>query len=131
MEVWHRLYGKRRRGRKSDVNIGDIVRISKVKTIFEKGYLPSWTEEEFIVSDINKKYYPTSYKLSDSEGNEIEGSFYREEIQPILREDNSYLVERIVRRQRRNGNLQYLVKWLGYPSTANSWIDASDLYRID
>ena len=76
---------------------------------------------------INRKYYPTSYTLADSQGNVIEGSFYRQEIQPILRQDNVYVVESIVRRQRRNGEMWYLVKWLGYPSSANSWVAARDM----
>ena len=32
--------------------IGDIVRISKYKNIFAKGYVPNWSEEVFVI----KKY---------------------------------------------------------------------------
>jgi hypothetical protein len=127
MMIWSKLYGNRRRGEAGDIKVGDIVRISKVKSVFEKGYLPNWTEEEFKVIGINRKFYPTTYTLADSDGNVIDGSFYRQEIQPILRQDNVYVVEEIVRRQRRNGAMWYLVKWLGYPSSANSWVHRRDL----
>ena len=127
MEIWERLYGVRRSGKRGDINIGDLVRISKAKSIFEKGYLPNWSEEEFTVSWIDRKFYPTTYTLTDSAGNIIEGSFYRQEIEPILRQDNTYIVESIVRRRRRNGGMWYLVKWLGYPSSSNSWVARDDL----
>ena len=128
MTVWRRLYGNRRTGQtRGDIRVGDLVRISKVKSVFEKGYLPNWTEEEFKVVAINTKFYPSTYQLADSQGNTIEGSFYRQEIQPILRQDNVYVVESIVQRRRRNGVMWYLVKWLGYPSSANSWVPRSDL----
>ena len=32
--------------------VGDYVRISKYKNIFAKGYMPSWSEEVFIISEI-------------------------------------------------------------------------------
>ena len=34
---------------KMDLNVGDKVRISKVKSVFAKGYLPNWTEEIFTI----------------------------------------------------------------------------------
>ena len=56
MSVWLHLYGGKRNRKplSADIKIGDRVRISKVKSTFEKGYLPNWTEEEFFVHDINK-----------------------------------------------------------------------------
>ena len=33
----------------SKFRIGDIVRISKYKTIFAKGYVPNWCEEVFVI----------------------------------------------------------------------------------
>ena len=128
MMIWSKLYGNRKSGKAGDIKEGDVVRISKVKSVFEKGYLPNWTEEEFKVVTVNRKFHPTTFSLADSNGDVIEGSFYRQEIQPILRQDDVYVVERIVRRQRRrNGQMWYLVKWLDYPSSVNSWVHESDL----
>ena len=47
---------------KDDVQVGETVRISKVKSVFEKGHLPSWTEELFTVERINCKNKPIMYK---------------------------------------------------------------------
>ena len=34
--------------------IGDIVRISKYKNIFAKGYTPNWSEEIFVIKKVRK-----------------------------------------------------------------------------
>ena len=36
--------------------IGDHIRISKYKNIFDKGYAPNWSEEIFVVNKKNEKY---------------------------------------------------------------------------
>ena len=131
-EVWNRLYAERKSGTRSkDIKVGDRVKISKVKSVFAKGYLPNWTEEEFFVDSINTKYSPTTFKLRDYNGEVIEGSFYRYEIQPVIRHEETFLVEKIVRRQRRHGNqMWYLVKWRGYPSSMNSWVRREDVQQL-
>ena len=56
--VWERLYGKDLRNKKTKVDVkeADLVRISKVKGQFEKGYLPNWSREEFFVDKIHTKF---------------------------------------------------------------------------
>ena len=112
---------------KNDIKIGDKVRISKVKSVFAKGYLPNWTEEIFTVADIDDKATPRMYTLKDYQGDIIEGSFYRQEIELIIKDDDVFLVEKVLRRQRRQGEMWALVKWLGYPTSMNSWVRQSDL----
>ena len=34
--------------------IGDIIRISKYKNIFAKGYTPNWSEEMFVIKKVKK-----------------------------------------------------------------------------
>lgn len=131
-EVWNDLYAQRKSGTlPKDVKVGDRVKISKVKSVFEKGYLPNWTHEEFFVDSINTKFHPTTFKLRDYAGEVIEGSFYRHEIQPVIRDEEVFLVEKILRRQRRHGNqMWYLIKWLGYPSSMNSWVRKEDVEQL-
>ena len=113
-----------------DIHVGEQVRISKVKSVFEKGYLPNWTEEIFTVSRVMRKKKPIMYKLKDYHGDEIEGSFYRHEIQPITKTDDVYLVERVIRKQRRHGEMWCLVKWQGYPASMNSWVRERDVSAV-
>ena len=101
------------------------VRISKVKHPFEKGYMPKWTEEIFVIHAIDRKHEPPMYILRDSAHTIIDGQFYKDELQKVIKKDNIYRIERIVRERGVGKNKQYLVKWLGYPET--SWIRALDI----
>lgn len=106
---------------KSKFKIGDSVRISKYKHIFEKGYTPNWTTEVFKIKTVQHTV-PITYLLIDLNGRDIKGTVYAEELQ-LAKHPNLYLVERIIRKK---GNKLY-VKWLGLDSQQNSWIDKNDV----
>jgi hypothetical protein len=97
--------------------VGDKVRISKWKKTFEKGYLPSWSEEIFTILKIDRRYVPFMYIIKDEMEEEIEGKFYDMELQKVSNPNELYAVEKVIRR---NGK-QYLVKFLGYPG--HHWVD--------
>ena len=131
-DVREEMYSNRKTKQvKSDIKVGDTVRISKVKSVFEKGYLPNWTEEIFTVDSINRKYSPITYKLKDYGGEIIEGSFYRHEIQPIIHDDDVFLVEKVLQTQKRGNEAWCFVKWRGYPSTMNSWVRKADIVKLN
>lgn len=100
--------------------INDYVRISKYKSLFEKGYTPNWSTELFRIARISPTE-PVTYRLIDLNDNEIKGSFYEYELQQTKLTD-VYLVEKVIRRK---GN-KLLVKWLGFDNSHSSWIDAKD-----
>jgi hypothetical protein len=106
-------------GKKFDV--GDKVRISKYKKHFTKGYVPNWSNEIFTVFRVNDSI-PTTYVLKDSRNETIRGSFYKEEL-ARTKYPEIFLIEKIVRRK---GN-KVLVRWQGYDSSYDSWIDKSEL----
>ena len=60
--------------------VGDHVRISEYKNIFNKGYMPNWSEETFVISKI-KNTIPSANVLNDLNGEEIIGIFYENELQ--------------------------------------------------
>ena len=62
----------------SRFKIGDIVRISKYKNIFPKGYVPNWSEEVFVIEKVENTVLWT-YVISDLNGKEIVGTFYEKE----------------------------------------------------
>ncbi|XP_043479046.1 uncharacterized protein LOC122509234 [Leptopilina heterotoma] len=106
--------------KRSKFKVGDRVRVSKFKNIFEKGYTPNWTTEIFTVEKV-KSTKPVTYKLKDYQNQPIEGGFYEEELLKVPYPD-VYLVEKVLKT---NGNDVY-VKWLGFDSSHNSWIKKSD-----
>ena len=130
-EIREKVFKKRPKSNvKDDIKVGDKVRISKVKSIFAKGYLPNWTEEIFTVASINRKTSPITYKLKDYQGEEIEGSFYRQEIEEVIHDDDQYIVEKVLRTQKRGNEVWCFVKWAGYPSSMNSWVRKSDIVTL-
>ena len=63
--VWKRLYSKRLKGRKKpQFKVGDRVRLNTIHRTFEKGYLPGWTEEVFVVHRVIPGPVPT-YKIHE------------------------------------------------------------------
>ena len=60
---------------KPKFKIGDKVRICKYKgKVFDKSYTPNWTEEVFIIEEI-QDINPITYKIKDLNNEEIQGSF--------------------------------------------------------
>ena len=60
--------------------VDDLVRISKYKNNFAKGYVPNWSEEVFIVNEI-KNTVPWTYTINDLNGEKVIGIFYEKELQ--------------------------------------------------
>ncbi|XP_066602694.1 uncharacterized protein [Prorops nasuta] len=101
--------------------VGDFVRLSKYKMLFEKGYTPNWTTEVFKVKVIQKTN-PVSYLLQDLSNNDIKRAFYEQELSKV-KDKNVYLVEKILRKK---GD-KVFVKWLGFDKSHNSWIDKDNV----
>ncbi|XP_015124991.1 uncharacterized protein LOC107046796 [Diachasma alloeum] len=117
------VYGKLKapRTKRIKFKVGDKVRVSKYKNVFEKGYTPNWTTEIFTISEVVNTN-PVTYKLIDYEDEPIEGGFYQEELTKVTHPD-VYLVDKILRRR---GN-EVFVKWLGFDDSHNTWINKNEL----
>ena len=102
--------------------VGDHVKISKYKNIFAKGYTPNWSEEVFVIKKV-KNTVPWTYVINDLNGEEITGTFYEKELQKANQEE--FRIEKVIKRK---GDKMY-VKWKGYDSSFNSWIDKKDLIK--
>lgn len=97
--------------------VGENVRISKYKHIFEKGYTPNWTTEIFKIRKIQSTN-PVTYLLKDYQNQPISGGFYELELHKASSSD-LYLVEKILKTK----DQKIFVKWLGFPDNHNSWIN--------
>lgn len=103
--------------RKPKFRVNDMVRISKYKHVFEKGYTPNWTTELFKIKNV-KNTDPVTYLLTDYMENEIKGSFYEYELNKTNFPDK-YLVEKVIKKK---SNGDSYVKWLGFSPEHNSCI---------
>ena len=80
MEILQRLYNVcAYHPENPKFKIGDRVRISVHKTMFDNKYTPNWTEERFLVTKVFHTDPPT-YSVKDEEGELIEGKFYKQEL---------------------------------------------------
>lgn len=101
----------------SKLAVGDLVRISKYKSTFEKGYTPNWSTELFLIKKVNPTK-PITYVIEDLHKHPIKGTFYVQELQKTSC-PNIYLIERILRKK----GSKLFVKWLGLSNSENSWIE--------
>ena len=100
--------------------VGDRVRITKKKNIFAKGFTPNWKDEIFIISRL-KPTKPPTYVIRDERGEEVGGAFYEQELQKS--HTTTYRIEKVLRRRTKGGKKQEYVKWTGYDSSHNQWIN--------
>ena len=61
---------------------------------------------------------PVTYKITDCNGEEIQGSFHERELQKTSRD--VFRIEKVLKRR---GD-KSLVKWMGYSDAFNSWVDS-------
>ena len=111
----------------SKFNVGDKVKISRVKGLFEKGYLPNWSEQVYKVINVQCTT-PTTYIFSDLRDEIIKGSFYEQELQKTDQE--VFRVEKVLRKMKIKGKQYGLVKWLGYRDEFNEWLPLSEIVNI-
>ena len=102
--------------------IGDRVRLSLEKNIFEKSYETNWTEEIFVIYDIKYSNVPYYY-LKDLNGEKLQGTFYEQELQKT--KQDLYTIEKILKTNKD----KIYVKWRGYDSSFNSWINKNTVTK--
>ena len=76
----------------------------------------NWSEEVFVVSKI-RNTVPWAYVINDLNGEEIIGTFYEKELQKTNQKE--FRTEKVIKRKVD----KLYVKWKGYSSLFNSWID--------
>ena len=86
------------------------------KTFFAKVYVTNCSEEDFVIKNV-KNIGLWTYIISDLKGKEIVGMLYEKELQKT--NQKKFRVEKVIKRK---GDKLY-VKWKGYDSSFNSWID--------
>lgn len=126
-DVWLKLFPPTldTSNQKFKFKIGDLVRISRKKKTFDKGYLANWSREVFSVKE-RLSTQPITYRIQDYNIQEIQGTFYELELQKVL-SANVYQIESVLQEKRIRRQPHVLVKWKGYPDSMNSWIPKQSL----
>ena len=117
-EIFETVYKLPKITTKPRFHIGDKVRISKYKNIFDKGYTTNFSHEIYTIEEIIPSFPISTYILKDNENKVLKGSFYSHELQKTKYPD-IYLIEKIIKKK---GN-QAFVKFLGYNNRHNAWVN--------
>ena len=122
--VRRKLYGKMNSAapKKFKFRVGDHVRLSLQKSPFKKVYKMSWTEEIFqITRQLSRT--PVVYTVQDLLERLIEGTFYEEDLQKVNPPD-IFRIEKVLKKRTKNKKTECLVRWSGYGSDFDSWIQS-------
>lgn len=62
----------------------------------------------------------------------VNSTFYEQELQRISQkgDDVLWVIEKIIRKRKKAGKVQYLVKFDGWPTKFNSWVDQTAVEDI-
>jgi hypothetical protein len=83
-QVFERLYGTVKK-KSPTLKVGDKVLLSKVPKTFVRGSRQGqWTSEVFVVSRVLTSQDRPMYRVTDNQGEELQGRFYAEELQRVL-----------------------------------------------
>lgn len=132
-ELWEQLYQPpplplKQRKKLFKFDIGDYVRISKLRKAFQRYYSEHWTNEVFIVKFRKITQDIPLYILDDYDHDPIEGVFYEEELQKIYFDENTkYNIEEVEETKKINRKNYSFVKWKGWPRKFNTWILTSTI----
>ena len=112
--------------------IGDQVKMTLIRTAFQREYSARWTTEIFIITDRFIRQNQCLYKLKDWQGEEVEGTFYEPELQLSSKPPVFEIEKRVSKKVKgknpsyqyrgRGANREVLVSWKGWPSKFNSYV---------
>lgn len=127
--LWHKIYGDyfKLKFKKPSLQVGDAVRITKPKQIFDKGYFPTRSDHIYNISKTHA-LSPEFYDLKNYAGEKIDGRFYRPElVKTKIDSATTYRVEKVLRSRKTKKGKEFLVKFIDYPQTY--WINESEFEK--
>ncbi|KAL3112275.1 hypothetical protein niasHT_013294 [Heterodera trifolii] len=116
-EVWKRVYGEglAQPDKPPKIRAGETVRIPEPKHIFEKGYIPNYSDHVYTVDEA-RSTNPQHYLLKDYYGTKLKRKFYLPELTKVQVDENTmYRIEKKYKERVRDGKREILVKFIGFP----------------
>ena len=108
--------------------INQTVRLSHVRSVFDRQYSQKWTGEIFKIGTRFRREGVPVYTILDWDNERVEGTIYEPELQAVDVDLNTeYHIDKIVKRRVRNKRKEVLVSWLHWPKKYNSWIPEADV----
>ena len=99
-----------------------------MKEKFEKGYYANWTEQLYVIDQINLNTNPITYKVKAINWEGIKGTCYKQQLQKS--NQTEFRIEKTIGKSRvRNGIRQIQVKWRGYGNEYNQWVPVTEVIK--
>lgn len=99
--------------------------------VFKRSYDEQFSKEVFKITKRFRVQNIPQYKIRDMKNYLIKGNFHEAELQKIEKdEDALWLIEKVVRKRKRNGQMQYLCKFEGFDDSFNQWIPEKDIIDV-
>ncbi|KAL3103959.1 hypothetical protein niasHT_030117 [Heterodera trifolii] len=128
-EVWKRVYGEGLvpADKRPKIKAGETVRIPEPKHIFEKGYIPNYSDHVYTVDEA-RSTNPQHYLLKDYYGTKLKRKFYLPEITKVQVDENTmYRIEKKYKERMKDGKKEILVKFIGFPE--KYWVTHEDFEK--
>lgn len=131
LKIYKQKWAKLKR-KNPKFKLGDIVRIQKAKSIFDKESDNSFTKELFKIAHVNISLPLPMYVLRDLKGELITGHFQEEELQKVNIDmtRDLFIIEKILKYRGKGKKREAFVKWQSYGPVFNSWVKAADVQRL-
>ena len=130
-DVWAKMYLKPSKGKKKILfhfNIGDFVRISHTNAQFQRSYYEQYSKEIFKIKTRFRMQGIPMYKIKDFLDKDIKGNFYESELLKVFKDENElWIIEKKIRKRKRNGEIEWWVRFEGFSDAFNQWIKAKDI----
>lgn len=110
--------------------VGDLVRVSFIRRQFQREYDERWSRELFVVNKRFMRETIPQYQLKDYSGEIVSGTFYQNQLIKAY-EQETYLVEKVIRSKGKGNKKEYLVRWKGWAPKFDSWISEQDLKSLN
>ncbi|EFN76686.1 hypothetical protein EAI_04005 [Harpegnathos saltator] len=91
--------------------VGTLVRVSRAKGVFKKGYEANWMEDIFRIHRILKWRNPRVYELSDLSGEM--NVFYEQELAGVNKnlQEEEFIMDKVIRCRGRGAHKEFFVSW--------------------
>ncbi|MCG8078618.1 MAG: DDE-type integrase/transposase/recombinase [Candidatus Thiodiazotropha taylori] len=114
--------------RRYKFKLGQTVRLSHVRSLFDREYSQKWTGEIFKVKTRFRRDGIPVYTLASWDEESVDGTFYEPEMQAVLVDDTTeYYIQAILKKRVRKKRKEVLVRWLHWPKRYDSWIPEEDV----